>query len=208
MTHTDTTLSTRHLLTTRLLHGGLAIAIIVQLLTSLVLEPAEDGHAGNLYFDIHQYGGLTAFAFVVGFWVLVAIRRRGTQAGALWPWFSGARLSALWADLRLHVAKLGKLQLPAHRDSEALPSAIHGLGLLLMTAMALSGTVYYFVNQGDPDADGLVGIVMFVHTTLANLVWAYLVGHAGFAVIQHVFNDYALGNMWGLRGASTDAPLR
>ncbi|MGY9049912.1 hypothetical protein P775_15900 [Puniceibacterium antarcticum] len=199
MTPPLTASSDRHILATRLLHAGLALAVIIQLLSSLVLEPAEDGHVGNLYFEIHQYGGLAAFAFVLGFWITVMVRRRGTSVGALWPWISGARLSALWTDIRSHLSTLRHLRLPVHDDNAALPSAIHGLGLLLVTAMAVSGTIYYFINQGDPDAGGLVGIVMFIHTSLANFVWAYLIGHAGFAVLQHGFNDYSLGNMWSLR---------
>ncbi len=199
MTPTTTVSPDRHILATRLLHAGLALAVITQLLTSLVLEPAEDGHAGNLYFEIHEYGGLAAFACVLAFWIVVAVRRRGTEAGALWPWFSGARLSALGRDIRVHLSSLRHLRLPEHDENAALPSAIHGLGLLLVTAMAATGTIYYVINQGDPDAGGLVGIVMFIHTTLANLVWAYLIGHAGFAILQHGFNDYSLRNMWSLR---------
>ena len=68
-----------------------------------------------------------------------------------------------------------------------------------MTAMAATGTVYYFINAGDPDAGGLVGLVMFIHTSLANLVWAYLIGHGALALIHHFTQDLSLGEMWSLR---------
>ena len=187
---------------TRLLHAGIALAIITQLLTSLVLRPEEHGQAGNVYFEVHEYAGLAAFALLAGFWVLVAIRRRGTEAGALWAWFSARRLAALRDDLGAHLTSLRQLRFPCHDDHAALPSAIHGLGIALMSAMAVTGTLYYVVNQGDPDAGGFVGVLMFIHTSLANLVWAYLIGHEGLAVIQHFFNDYSLLNMWALRKRS------
>lgn len=76
---------------------------------------------------------------------------------------------------------------------------MHGLGLLLMTAMATTGTLYYFVNTGDPDAGGLMGILMYVHKTLANIVWAYLIGHAGLAVIHHFTDNLRLSEMWSFR---------
>ena len=48
---------------------------------------------------------------------------------------------------------------------------------------------------------GLVGATMFVHRTLANQVWAYPVGRAGLAVLQHVRTDFDLREMWSFRAA-------
>ena len=188
----------KHAFATRLIHAGLALAIIVQLLTSLPMEPPEPDRAGNWYFQVHQYSGLLALAFVFAFWVVLAIRSKGTELGALFPWFSGARLRALRSDARTQFAALLSRRLPAHDPHAALPSAVHGLGVLLMSAMAISGTIYYFINSGDPDAGGAVGAVMFVHRTLANLVWAYLIGHAGLALVHHYAHDTGLGEMWSL----------
>ena len=78
------------------------------------------------------------------------------------------------------------------------------MGLLLITAMAASGTIYYFINTGNPDADGLVGVVMFIHLSLANLVWVYLIGHSALAVIHHFSANLRLTEMWSLR--SGDRP--
>lgn len=200
----------KHTFATRLVHVGLAVAVISQLVTSLVLEPIEPGSAGNVYFTLHEYVGLAAFVFVLGFWGVATLRRKGTAWGLLLPWLSGARLSALWADIRVHIRALAALRMPEYQAHSPLASAVHGLGLLLMTAMATTGTVYYFVNSGDPDADGLVGVVMFVHTSLANLVWAYLIGHASLALIHHFFQSLDLREMWSLRrmAASTEPAER
>jgi cytochrome b561 len=188
----------RHTIGTRLLHAGLAIAIIVQLGSSQFMNP-DDG--GNSAFSVHQYSGLAAFALVLGFWVATVLRKRGTALHDLFPWTNATRRAAVWADIMTHIAALKARSLPTHDDHSALASAIHGLGLLLMTAMAASGTLYYFVNAGDPDAGGLVGLAMFVHTTLANLVWAYLIGHAGLAVLNHFAGTLSLRTMWSLKGS-------
>jgi hypothetical protein len=183
-------------LTTRMLHAGLAGAIMLQLGSSQIMNP--DG-AGNAAFRLHEYSGLAAFGLISGFWAVGAMRRRGTPLGRLLPWFSTFRRRDLWQDLRLHLTELRRLRLPRHEASSPFAAAIHGLGLLLMTAMAVSGTVYYFVNSGDPDAGGLVGLTMTVHRTLANLVWAYLIGHAGMAVLAHWAGTVPLGRMWSFR---------
>jgi cytochrome b561 len=184
---------------TRLVHAGLALAVISQLVTSLSMDPDEGGDG---IFAIHQYGGLIAFAFVFLFWANCALRRRGTPLGQLVPWFSSARLASFGRDLAAHLRALSRMRMPEpSADTDSFASAIHGLGLLLMTAMATSGVLYYIVNTGDPDAGGLVGVAMLVHTTLANLVWAYLIGHAAMAVLHH-FAGRSLGRMWAPGGAA------
>lgn len=187
---------TRHAFATRLNHAGLAIAIIVQLGSSQFMNPDK---GGNTAFEVHEYAGLTAFAFVLGFWIFSLVRQRGTPIIELLPWASTKHRTALWNDVRAHAASFRRFKLPAHQEASPLASAIHGLGLLLMTAMAASGTLYYFVNTGDPDAGGLVGAAMFVHKNLGNLVWAYLIGHAGIAVLSHFGKTMSLRTMWSLK---------
>lgn len=190
----------KHALQTRLLHGGLAIAILTQLLTSLAMEGPDEVQSGDILFQIHRYSGLTAAVLALALWLVILTRRRGTDLGALLPWFSGARLSALWIDLRLHMAALVKLRLPTHDPDAALPAAVHGLGLLLISAMALSGTVYFLqVMFGFHSAEPDGMLAMTVHVTLANLVWAYLIGHAGLGVLHHLLRSASLTEMWSLR---------
>ena len=186
----------RHTGATRLIHAGLAGAIIVQLASSQIMNP--DG-AGNTAFVVHQYAGLAAFGFVVAFWANSMLRRIGTPIGLMIPWLSGARLRALGQDIMLHLTALKRLRLPAHDEASPLASAVHGLGLLLMTAMAASGVAYYFLNTGDPDAGGAIGWIMTVHVGLANLVWIYLIGHAAMAVLAHLIGSLPLGRMWSPR---------
>lgn len=69
-------LSIRHALLTRIVHAGLAVAIVLQLASSQVMNP--DG-AGNSVFPLHQFGGLTALGFTAAFCALMAWRRRGTS---------------------------------------------------------------------------------------------------------------------------------
>lgn len=80
-----------------------------------------------------------------------------------------------------------------------MPSAVHGLGLLLMTSMAASGGVYaaqVWAGLQSPEPDG--SLAMTVHFALANLVWVYLIAHAGMATIHHFASSVPLGKMWRL----------
>jgi hypothetical protein len=94
----------RHNRTTRLLHAGLALAIISQLMTSLAMQGPDDVQPGDILFQLHRYSGLVATVLAFGLWLTILLRSRGTEFGALIPWFSGRRLAALWRDIKVHGA--------------------------------------------------------------------------------------------------------
>lgn len=187
----------RHNRTTRLLHAGLALAIISQLMTSLAMQGPDDVQAGDTLFQLHRYSGLAATVLAFGLWLTILLRSRGTELGTLIPWFSGRRLAALWRDIKVHGDAALHLQLPSHDAQAALPSAIHGLGLLLISAMAASGAVYFVqvaLGMHSAEPDGM--LAMTVHLALGNLVWAYLIAHAGLAVLHHLLRSMSLATMW------------
>jgi cytochrome b561 len=190
---------TKHSYFTRIAHMALAASIIIQMGSSLIFQPARDGRAGDIFFDIHQYSGLLAFVLALIFWMIILFRRKGTALGLLMPWTSEVRRSALIADLKMYYAALKSYRMPTFETHSPVASAVHGLGLLLMLAMAGTGTIYYFINTGNSEAGGLVGVVMFIHESLANLVWAYLLGHAGLGVLHHYMKNMNLSEMWSVR---------
>ncbi|MBP1807019.1 hypothetical protein [Rubellimicrobium aerolatum] len=65
--------------------------------------------------------------------------------------------------------------------------------------MAASGSLYWLqVRLGlhSAEPDGM--LAMTVHLTLANLVWVYLIGHAGLAALHHLLRSLSLSTMWSL----------
>lgn len=188
----------RHSLSTRIVHAGLAVTIVANLALSLVMQGPHRGHAGDWLYGIHQYVGLTALVFAFGFFSVLVVRNHGTDRCALFPWLSSGRLSALWADLKAHAAAAAKLRLPTYDDHSPLASAVHGLGLLLMAAMATTGAVYFLAACLDVQASAVAGWDLDIHRLLANLVWAYLIGHAGLAVIHHYSQSLSLTEMWSM----------
>ena len=189
----------KHGFPTRFAHIGLALAILTQLGTSLVMHGPGQDHSGNVAFEVHETSGLVALGFAFLFWIVLVARRAGTAPGALFPWTSKQRRAALWEDSRAHLTALTKLRLPDFSAVSPFASAVHGLGLLLMSAMALSGAIYFLFNTGGADAGAAVRAAMGVHLLLANLVWAYLLGHAGLALLHHFTHRMDLREMWSLR---------
>jgi cytochrome b561 len=188
-------------LPTRLFHAGLASAIVLQLASSQLMQVPRGDRAANWAFQVHSYSGMAALGLALLLWAVVMTRIGGTDAGALVPWFSATRRAALFADIKAHWADLKKRQLPAYNEQSPFASAIHGLGLLLMTAMATTGTIYFIAGQIGLGDNALLHLLMDAHGAGGSLVWIYLIGHAGLATIHHFKNDMSLREMWSIRAS-------
>lgn len=189
---------------TRVLHGLLALAVIHQLAVSLIMEPPKHGHdapglAGTT-FDLHEGVGLFTFGVVLAFWLWSLVRSGETPVAVMVPWFSRERRRALMTDLGHHWSALRRWRLPDYRPRSPLPAAVHGLGLLAITAMGATGTVIYFAH-GQPGLVGQVAKATWeVHEALANLAWAYLIGHAGLGVLHGLAGHDIMRPMFRLQG--------
>lgn len=190
----------KHSFMTRLTHGGLALAVITQLGTSLIMHGPNETNAGDIIFQAHRYAGFAAFGFALLFWMTLMIRNRGTELGLLFPWVSADRRRAFFADLVNHLRCAIKLRLPEYNNTGPLASGIHGLGLLLISTMAASGLIYaveVWLGMHSAEPDGM--LAMQVHFALGNVVWAYLIGHASMAALHHFLKSASLTDMWRLR---------
>tara|TARA_R110002110_G_scaffold135312_1_gene319283 strand:+ start:562 stop:1185 length:624 start_codon:yes stop_codon:yes gene_type:complete len=184
---------------TRILHGGLAGTVIIQLLSSLVMEHPRKDSPGNWFFEVHEYAGLAALFFAYSFIAHLILRHLGTEKGLLFPWLSSRRRAALWSDITEHFRSFRALGMPPYQDHAPLPSAVQGLGLLLIAAMASTGGLFYAFASPDAPVSQIAGFSLEVHKVLSNLVWAYLIAHAGMACVHHFTKHQRLGEMWSFR---------
>ena len=146
-------------------------------------------------FGVHQYVGLAAMVVVALFWAWLGLRRFGTSPGRLFPWFSAARRRELWADIVHYAGAALRLTLPAPEGDEALASAIHGLGLLIVLAMAATGTIGWLTWDQVAPMQPFTHNVFEVHGLIANLLWAYVILHVGTAVLHELLGHRLLRRM-------------
>ena len=186
---------------TRVLHLLLLVAVIHQLVSSLLLEWPRDGAAPGLLWRTHQYLGVAALSVVFALWLWTLVRHRETPLGALVPWFSGLRLRALGTDIAKYGRNIVRGKLVDDRDS-AFAEMVHGLGLLLVTAMAVTGTVWLLA----PDGSQFGYLSIRIHSLLHVLMWAYLAAHAGLAVLHHLLGSDVLSRMFLRHRTPPQAP--
>lgn len=182
---------------TRFLHLGLAFTVTLQLAISLVMQarvhsgvPA-DGF-GHVAFEAHRFVGLAALAVVLLHWSWSLRPHIDGGIGHLFPWFGGER-ARLITDLRA----LLRGRMPTSGPRGGLAGAIHGLGLLAATGMAISGIVLFVTFRASGPIPPLGHAAAEFHGALANLVWVYWFGHVGMAVLHHLGGHDTLRRMFG-----------
>ncbi len=175
--------------TTRILHTLIALAILTQLALSTVMQAPGRNRPGDQWFEVHEKVGLVTLAVLAGFWIWAMVRTREVRFTVLFPWFSLGRMRDVVSDLGVHLRSIRRGKLPLS-EAKPLANAVHGLGIVVATTMAVTGAAGYFLPQARP----LLG----VHVAVSTLMWAYLMGHAGVAVVHEFSGDRLLQRMFAL----------
>ena len=185
-----------HALATRVAHAGLASAVVVDLLTGIIEQPPTPSYPENVFYAVHLISGWCALVLALAFWAIILVRRIGTDPGLLMPWFNRRRLRAFVLDLKAQMASLLANRLPPYQKASPLAGALHGLGLLLISATAASGLIYE-IAQGTGGAENhLLPLAKDLHDALGGMVWVYLLGHGLMSLIRHYGLDKSLREMW------------
>lgn len=182
---TDAVNGTGKSATTKILHWLAALTIIAQLGLSLVMQSPGRNRPGDSFFEIHEKVGIAATVILITFWIWSIARSGETRLVAFFPWLSIKQLGLVASDAKRILAPLQHGQ-----NERPFASAVHGLGLIIATIMALSGILGYFIAS----ARSLLG----VHETAAPLMWAYLIGHVVISIVHELKGERVIGPMMSI----------
>lgn len=187
---------------TRWLHAGIALGVVVQLFCSLFMDVPAPGRslpqAGYRLFLIHRWSGITVVSLVILHWLWNLSGHVAGGWGHLFPWFSGTRLRRLLSALKAMPDWLRGRLSGESRETIPLAGAVHGLGLVVATGMALTGSTIFFGMAPDGSMNGFIEVVREIHGFIANFIWAYFVGHVGMAVLHQLRGESLISNMFNL----------
>lgn len=177
---------------TKVLHALIALGITANLALSQFMAAAELGVPGDGLYLVHQWTGvgLLGVLVVYSLWKLAGHRSHGWAY--FFPWFSKKNYAAIWSDVKT----LLRLRVRDFPESSALSGAVHGLGLLTAAAMAISGTAQYVVLQGYVVSPTLFDSAKTSHEVLANLMWAYLIGHVVMGLLHQALGHQSIMKMF------------
>lgn len=177
-------------LTTRLLHWLIVLTISFQLVASLIRHPRLNPPE-NFWFEVHEKVGLVSLGALFLFWIWALVRQEEKGFADFFPWLSPRRIGSVFRDAGDHIRALASGKLPSSVGPAPLASAVHGIGLIIATALAVTGTIGYFNSS----QAYLIGI----HEALVVPMWIYLVGHAGMATVHQFKGEGVFGNMFSFR---------
>ncbi len=185
--------------TTRWLHAGIALGVSVQLIVSLVMDIPKPGRPftglGAAAFEVHEITGMVIAALLLLHWLALFSNHIPLGLGHLFPWFSRQRLCSMTGEIKRQWAQR---RLEDTQRMSALAGATHGLGLLVTTVMAITGAVLYFGMAENGAMPPLVKDIKEVHELTSNLLWAYLIGHVGIAILHQWLGHRTLADMFKL----------
>ncbi len=170
--------------TTRWLHAGLMLGVTCQFsFAAIMAHPDEKGSAlGELFMQTHRTGGLVVAAIVVANLIWAILPRGNPTHRQISVLVSAAHWREALSILKLLPAMLLRKR-ELIRPGNALALVFEMLGLLMMTAMATTGTVIWNLWSGpgskvSPELE----LLMETHAFFALLLLIYLAGHISIAI--------------------------
>jgi cytochrome b561 len=185
---------------TRLLHAGIALGVSAQLALSVFMDAPDDKDEilaqgiPLLMFNAHANIGMAVLVLLVLHWLWSITGHVQDGFGHLFPWFSKQRIS----DVMAETGEAFKLKLPDPATNSSLAGAVHGLGLLAATGMAVTGSVIYFNLSVSGHMTALGESFHEMHEALGPLMWAYLIGHFALAVLHKRMGHTNVQEMFSL----------
>jgi len=180
---------------TKFLHLGLVMTISLNLLISLVMSEPDDngGMIGRLAFELHEVLGLSAMLIVILHWIWSLTNQVDGGLTHLFPW-KGEALNKVFSDVK----NLFQGKMPEEGSKGGLAGLIHGLGLLAVTGITLTGTAFWILYPGIGEPGLLADGFAELHEGFAGLVWTYWLAHGGIAFLHHASGHNTLKNMFSL----------
>ena len=173
---------------TKVLHALIALGITANLALSQFMAAADIGVSGDGFYLAHQWAGLGLVGVLAAYWLWKLAGHCPQGWAYFFPWFSKESYAALWSDMKT----LLRLRVREFPESSVLSGAIHGLGILTASAMALSGTAQYVVLQEYIASPTLFELAKTSHEALASFMWAYLVGHVFMGVAHQAWGHQSI----------------
>jgi len=169
----------------RWLHWALSVGLTLQLLLSTVMAQPRPGKIRSAFelltFGLHEKLGMILLLVLFLHWMAWLLGKSQQGISHFFPWSVREQRRLVYAEL----IELLRFRLPDPETRNALAGAVQGVGIVIASLLALSGSVMFFAIAADGSMSSTVRLVREFHQTLGPVMWAYLALHAG-AVLAHV----------------------
>jgi cytochrome b561 len=162
-------------------HWGVAICVIGAIISSLFVDISDPD--SDLSIIIHVRIGYGVAFFLLCQWFLLSFKRYKPVREHVFPYHLEGR-KCIAADL--HLLMQGKLPPTGCRSGAS--GLVEGLGILLLTWMALTGLIFHFGAVYGVDKTSLMLLIRNIHNFFSFFVWVFVIGHGGMAVVHRIID--------------------
>ena len=172
---------------TRVLHWGFALLIPLQLLSEEFMKHPKPGRvlteSQEFFFEMHEWVGMLALTLVL-MRLLWGLLSKEASWSRLYPYFSAEGRQHLMYELKHEVPVWFKGKLHQPSQERCMASTVHGLGLMLVLAMGVTGAVMLYGMEESGKMLGVVHEAKELHEALGGLLWFYIFAHVGMTALH------------------------
>ncbi|MFQ5356184.1 MAG: cytochrome b/b6 domain-containing protein [Mariprofundaceae bacterium] len=185
----------------RILHLAIMLDVLIQLVSELFMKVPKAGEmilpVERIVFMVHEWNGFIVLALVVAYIMYLTDGEGGWNR--LFPWTSAAGCKGLWQEIRQDVPGWfrGKLKKPA--DAHYIAGTVHGLSILLVIGLGASGIMIFMGLESDGSMSPEIKLLRELHSKMGTLMWVYIFGHTGMALIHQLSGHRILQDMFSFR---------
>ncbi len=173
---------------TRILHFGIVTCILMQLLGEQIIGLPEPGHVRQasdaLLVGIHE--GIGALSLVLVCTYLVVTLDEAPGRAKLFPWMDANSRARLWEEIRHDVPGWLRGIIPGPEAGSLMAGTVHGAGIVLALILGLSGSLLFIGMGPHGEITPDIRLVWQGHSLMASLMWIFVIGHGGMAIVHEI----------------------
>jgi len=185
---------------TRILHFGIVITILLQLLGEQFIGLPEPGQVrqpfDTLFIGIHEGIGSIALVLVCAYLVITLDQAAGRTK--LFPWATKDGRASVWSEICRDVPGWLHGQIPLPRTGNQISGSVHGAGIILASILGLSGTLLFIGMGPHGEMTPDIKAVWKAHSIMATMMWIFIIGHGGMAIAHEAMGHGIIRAMFRL----------
>lgn len=166
-----------------------------------VPKPGEAAdHFALFLFSIHWVIGF--FVVIICLAYLMLVMDKVEHRNRLFPWLEKDLRASLLIEAKRDIPGWLKGKLPSPDQAHLIAGTVHGLGLLLATALGMTGVIIYLGIKHDGSMPPAIRAIREIHEVLGIMLWLFIVGHLLMATLHQIKGHRVLQNMFTKNGDS------
>jgi cytochrome b561 len=181
------------------------LTVLVQLISEQLMEVPKPGGMVQpieaMFLSLHEWNGFIVLAIVAFY--LMYLTNDSNDWKRLFPWMSVSGCKNLWQEICFDIPGWLKGHVKRPAEAHHIAGTVHGLGLLLAIGLSSTGIMIFMGLESSGGMNEDIKLLRALHSNLGVLMWVYMLGHTGMAIIHQLKGHNVFRDIFSLK---TDKP--